>query len=93
MSTVVSTVFGEDIVKFFRNGTQYYAKFLDGSGNPLVNGNVTFNINGVFYKKQTNASGIAKLNIALLPNEYILTAIHPSGLMYGSNITVLSTTS
>ena len=88
---VLSTIQATDVVKFFRNGTQYYAKFLDGSGNPLVNGNVTFNINGVFYKKQTNASGIAKLNIALLPNEYILTAIHPSGLMYGSNITVLST--
>ena len=88
---VLSTIQANDVVKFFRNGTQYYAKFLDGSGNPLVNGNVTFNINGVFYKKQTNASGIAKLNIALLPNEYILTAIHPSGLMYGSNITVLST--
>ena len=88
---VLSTIQANDVVKFFRNGTQYYAKFLDGSGNLLVNGNVTFNINGVFYKKQTNASGIAKLNIALLPNEYILTAIHPSGLMYGSNITVLST--
>ena len=88
---VLSTIQANDVVKFFRNGTQYYAKFLDGSDNPLVNGNVTFNINGVFYKKQTNASGIAKLNIALLPNEYILTAIHPSGLMYGSNITVLST--
>ena len=86
---VLSTIQANDVVKFFRNGTQYYAKFLDGSGNPLVNGNVTFNINGVFYKKQTNAS--AKLNIALLPNEYILTAIHPNGLMYGSNITVLST--
>lgn len=88
---VLSTIQANDVVKFFRNGTQYYAKFLDGSGNHLVNGNVTFNINGVFYKKQTNASGIAKLNIALLPNEYILTAIHPNGLMYGSNITVLST--
>jgi hypothetical protein len=88
---VLSTIQANDVVKFFRNGTQYYAKFLDGSGNPLVNGNVTFNINGVFYKKQTNASGIAKLNIALLPNEYILTAIHPNGLIYGSNITVLST--
>ena len=88
---VLSTIQANDVVKFFRTGTQYYAKFLDGSGNPLVNGNVTFNINGVFYKKQTNASGIAKLNIALLPNEYILTAIHPNGLMYGSNITVLST--
>ena len=88
---VLSTIQANDVVKFFRNGTQYYAKFLDGSGNLLVNGNVTFNINGVFYKKQTNASGIAKLNIALLPNEYILTAIHPNGLMYGSNITVLST--
>ncbi len=39
---VLSTIQANDVVKFFRNGTQYYAKFLDGSGNPLVNGNVTF---------------------------------------------------
>ncbi|WP_232724484.1 adhesin [Methanobrevibacter smithii] len=88
---VLSTIQANDVVKFFRNGTQYYAKFLDGCGSPLVNASVTFNINGVFYKKQTDDNGMAKLNINLRPGVYILTAMHPDALMYGSNITVLST--
>ena len=88
---VLSTILANDVVKFFRNGTQYCAKFLDGCGSPLVNASVIFNINGVFYKKQTDDNGMAKLNINLRPGEYILTAMHPDALMYGSNITVLST--
>ena len=88
---VLSTILANDVVKFFRNGTQYCAKFLDGCGSPLVNASVVFNINGVFYKKQTDDNGMAKLNINLRPGEYILTAMHPDALMYGSNITVLST--
>ena len=88
---VLSTILANDVVKFFRNGTQYYAKFLDGCGSPLVNASVTFNINGVLYKKQTDYEGVARLNINLFPGKYILTAMHPDGLMYGYNITVLST--
>ena len=88
---VLSTILANDVVKFFRNGTQYCAKFLDGCGSPLVNASVIFNINGVFYKKQTDDNGMAKLNINLRPGVYILTAMHPDGLMYGYNITVLST--
>ena len=89
--TVLSTILANDVVKFFRNGTQYCAKFLDGCGSPLVNASVVFNINGVFYKKQTDYNGVARLNINLFPGKYILTAMHPDGLMYGYNITVLST--
>ena len=89
--TVLSTILANDVVKFFRNGTQYYAKFLDGCGSPLVNASVIFNINGVLYKKQTDYEGVARLNINLFPGKYILTAMHPDGLMYGYNITVLST--
>ena len=88
---VLSTILANDVVKFFRNGTQYCAKFLDGCGSPLVNASVVFNINGVLYKKQTDYNGVARLNINLFPGKYILTAMHPDGLMYGYNITVLST--
>ena len=88
---VLSTIQANDVVKFFRNGTQYCAKFLDGCGSPLVNASVIFNINGVFYKKLTDDNGMAKLNINLRPGVYILTAMHPDALMYGSNIAVLST--
>lgn len=68
--TVLSTINGKNIVKMYRNGTQFYATFLKGDGSPLANTNVTFNINGVFYTKQTDKNGIAKLNINLRPNTY-----------------------
>ena len=90
---VLSTILANDVVKFFRNGTQYCAKFLDGCGSPLVNASVTFNINGVFYKKQTDDNGMARLNINLFPGEYILTAIHLNGEEKANLIKVLTTIS
>ena len=71
--TIKSTVIGHDIVKMFRNATQYSALFLDSNGKALVNATIKFNINGVFYTKSTNGEGIATLNIQLLPKEYIIT--------------------
>lgn len=88
---VLSTISADDVVKFYKNGTQYYAKFVDGNGDPLINTSVRFNINGVFYTRDTNSSGIAKLTIGLNPGSYVLTAIHPNGEMYANNVTVLST--
>ena len=90
---VLSTILANDVVKFFRNGTQYCAKFLDGCGSPLVNASVMFNINGVFYKKQTDDNGMARLNINLFPGEYILTAIHLNGEEKANIIKVLTTIS
>ena len=90
--TVLTTIEGNDVVKMFRNGTQYYATFVDGQGNPLASGTeVTFNINGVMYVRKTNENGTAKLNINLEQGTYILTAIAPNGETHSNNITVLST--
>jgi hypothetical protein len=92
--TVLPTVFGEDLVKVFKNGTQYYATFLDGQGNPLDEGTeVTFNINGVMYKRYVNGDeGKAKLNINLPQGEYIITAINPETNEFATNnVTVLAT--
>ncbi|URN49887.1 right-handed parallel beta-helix repeat-containing protein [Methanobrevibacter sp. TLL-48-HuF1] len=74
---IKSTIIGNDLVKMFRNGTQFYATFLKGNGSYLTNTNVTFNVSGVFYTRKTNDSGVAKLNINLLPGNYILTAYNP----------------
>ncbi|MBQ6344828.1 MAG: hypothetical protein IJH63_02780 [Methanobrevibacter sp.] len=89
--TVLTTIYGNDVVKMFRNGTQYQATFVDGQGNPLVNTSVTFNIHGVFYYRTTNENGTAKLNINLEPGTYIITAMAPNGETHANNITVLST--
>ena len=51
---VMPTINSGDVTKFYKNGTQYYATFLDGHGNPLINTTVRFNINGVFYNRVTN---------------------------------------
>ena len=74
---ISDTVSGSDIVKRYKNNTQYYAKFLDTSGRPLANQDVSFNINGIFYTRTTDNSGVAKLNINLIPGDYTITAINP----------------
>ena len=91
--TVLPTVNGTDVVKVFRNATQYYATFLDSEGNYLKAGTiVTFNINGVFYNRTISGDkGLAKLNINLEQGEYIITAINlETGEKTSNNITVLS---
>ena len=63
---VLSTISGQDIEKYYKNDTQYYATFIDANGDFLNDITVTFNINGVFYERKTNAQGTARLNINLL---------------------------
>ena len=88
--TVLPTLIANDLVKYFRNASQFLIKLVDGQGNPLSGQKITMNINGVFYDRTTNASGIAKLNINLNPGEYILTANDPiTGLQMSFTITVL----
>ena len=91
--TVLSTVNGTDVVKMYKNGTQYYATFLDSEGKYLADGTtVKFNINGVMYERKVSGDkGLARLNINLPEGEYIITAINPvNGEMAANNITVLS---
>lgn len=71
---VLPTINGSDIVKYYKNGTQYYVNVVDGQGNPLVNSKVEFNINGVFYYRTTNDKGVAKMNINLNSDDYVITA-------------------
>ena len=90
--TILSVIESNDLVKYYRNESQYYATFLDEKGNPIANNTaVTFNINGVFYTQYTNENGTAKLNIQLYPKKYIITAIHPKGEKKGYTIDVLPT--
>ena len=91
--TILSTVNGTDIVKMYRNGTQYYATFRDSQGNFLKDGEtVRFNINGVMYdRKVSGDKGLARLNINLEAGEYVITAMNiVTGDRTANNITVLS---
>ncbi len=78
----------KELVKYFRNDTQYNIRALDEQGNPIAKQNVTFNINGVFYTKTTNDKGIATQNINLNPGKYIITAMYKDCFV-SNNITVL----
>ena len=74
--TIISRlVENNDVTKYYRNATQYTVKVLGDDGNPVGAGEtVIFNINGVMYNRQTNESGIAKLNLNLQPDDFIITA-------------------
>lgn len=90
--TVKATIAGKDVTKMYKNGTQYYATFVDSKGNLLKNTEVQFNINGVFYKRTTDSKGVAKMNINLIPKTYIITAINPKTKeMFTNKITVKPT--
>ena len=89
---VLPTLIAENLVKYFKNASQFEIGLIDGEGNPVTGKNITMNINRVFYNRTTNKNGIAKLNINLNPGEYILTTIDPlTGLQMSYNITVLAT--
>ena len=81
-----------DVTKYYKNDTQYYVTVLDDNGNPVKKGEVvTFNINGIFYSRQTDENGIARMNINLPPKNdaYIITAEYKD-CRASNNIKVLS---
>ena len=88
--TVISRIIeNNDLTKYYKNATQYTVKLVDDEGNPVGAGEtVTFNINGVFYSRTTNESGIAKLNINLQPGDYVITAEYKN-CRVSNNIKVL----
>ena len=88
--TIKDTVIAIDVTKIFRNGTQYQGTFVDSKGNLVKNTEIQININGVFYKRTTDANGMAQMNINLPPGIYILTATNPStGEQHTTTVTVL----
>lgn len=73
--TVLSKVFNNnDLLKFYQNDSQFVVQVRGDDGNIVTSGNVTFNINGVFYTRAIDETGYAKLNINLEPGDYIVTA-------------------
>ena len=89
--TINPSIIADDLVKMYKNATDFRAKFLGSDGKVLVNTQVKFNINGVFYTRSTDKYGVASLAINLRPGDYILTAYNPvNGEQQGFNITIKS---
>ena len=87
--TILPSIVTADGEMFYQDGSGIVAKFTDSEGNALANTVVTFNINGVFYNRTTDANGKAFLKLNLLPKEYICTAYNPvTGEQRGINVNI-----
>ena len=72
----------KDLVKYYRNGTQFSVKTIGKDGNIKTGEVVKFTVNGVTYNRISDENGVATLNINLNPGKYdILTE-------YGGNYAV-----
>ena len=76
---VLPVLSASNLEKRYGDKTPFVAHVLDGHGKALVNASVEFNINGVFYKRASDADGNAKLNINLPEGEFIITSTYNGG--------------
>ena len=84
---VLPVLSAEDLTKKVGASDQFVAKLLDGQGKVLAGETVTFNINGVYYQSISDSEGYAKLNIDLIPGEYIITSSY-NGANVANKITI-----
>ena len=88
--TVLPVLEADDLSMKYKDGSQFKAKLLDGQGKAFAGQKITFNIRGILYDRTTDDEGIARLNINLMPGNYIITSIYSENAAKISNkITVL----
>ncbi|MEJ2782902.1 Ig-like domain repeat protein [Methanobrevibacter smithii] len=74
--TVLPRIIAEDLSMKYLDGSSFNATLVDGQGKAVAGVNITFNVNGVFYHKTTDSNGVARLNIRLMPGDYIITSTY-----------------
>ena len=84
---ILPRLVASNLIKKYGTPDQFKAQLLDSKGNPVVGEKITFNINGIFYYRPTDADGFAKLNINLMPGKYIITSSYGS-FVCGNTVTV-----
>ncbi|MCF0227133.1 MAG: adhesin, partial [Methanobrevibacter sp.] len=72
--TILPTLVADNLVMYYRDGSQFKVTALDGQGNPASGVDISMNVNGIFYYRTTKADGTAYLTINLIPGEYIITS-------------------
>ncbi|WP_407430910.1 hypothetical protein [Methanobrevibacter sp.] len=87
---VLPIINANDLVMSYKDGSKFEATLLDNQGKSFANQTLTFNINGVMYNKITDGSGIARLNINLMPGEYIITSMYENGAAISNRVTIRS---
>jgi hypothetical protein len=90
--TVRPVISANDLTKTYGTPDPFVAKLLNGTGDPDPGKIIKFNINGVFYNATTDGDGVGKLNINLMPGEYIITSVSPNGDTISNRIVVKKTT-
>ena len=81
--------YNEDLSMKYHDESKFEVKVLDGTGDAIVNANVKFNVNGVFYTRVSDSNGIARLNINLMSGQYIITSSYNT-LNISNKITISS---
>ena len=76
-----------NIVMYYKDGTKYSVKLQDNNANPLINRKIVFNICGVDYTRNTDAKGIASIDINLAPGKYSISAKFSGDANYGQSST------
>lgn len=90
--TVLTTVIGNNITKYYGGSTKFCATFLNFNNEGLADTDVIFNINGVNYKVKTDENGLVMFNINLRPGNYKLTVLNTlTGQICEYNVIVLTT--
>ena len=86
---ILPTLVAKDLSMKYRDGSKFEVKVLDGTGKTLPGVSVNLNINGVVYTRVSDSNGIARLNINLMPGQYIITSMYDS-LSIANKITISS---
>jgi parallel beta-helix repeat protein len=77
-----------DLTKKYKTETPFTASVVDGQGKPLAGATIRFNINGVFYNRVSDSTGVARLNINLIAGEYIITSMYSNGATISNKVTI-----
>lgn len=89
-------LFALKLVKYYRNGTQFHARLVDGEGYGLANKTISVLLNNVTYDCITDESGWITLKIDLKPGRYDVECSYYGRLSFENSfnkttITVLKT--
>ncbi|WP_458404927.1 chitobiase/beta-hexosaminidase C-terminal domain-containing protein [Methanobrevibacter sp.] len=69
-----TSIVSSNLVKYYRNGSYWVARLLDGNGNPLAGKTLTFNIDTHTYTRVSDDDGYCYIIINLRPGTFTGTA-------------------
>lgn len=64
------TISAKDLVKYYKNDSQFEFKVSDNENNPVAGVKVSLKVNGVVYNRTTDDKGSGSLAINLMPGKY-----------------------